>query len=278
MAFRSRINRAQPVEVLKPRLHEKWWVQFLLVIWRWWIEIAIVAAVIYFYLELTEQIPGWAAVCVLVAPVTLALCLPGIGPFVRGWAWCLVTRHRVRSFMTENGIRNRSGKLPWILATYPTPVGERVWLLLIAGMSIDDIKDRTSALAATCWASDARVDRTRRFAGVLRIDIIRRDPLASKKSLPSTLVKTVPGEVVVSPAAGGRRRLPEWASEATPKSSATTQDSAVDGADNASGNGASDGANRTTTARAAKARSRSVDPAPAGPVVLVNGEDVSDYV
>ncbi len=148
--------------------------------------------------------PPWAALCVLIAPITLALCLPYTGRLLRGWTWCLVTRHRVRAFLCENGIRNRSGKLPWILATYPTPVGERVWLLLIAGMSIEDVKDRTSALAATCWAADARLDRTRRMAGVLRIDIIRRDPLDSKRPLPSTLVgKTIPGtaEHIVTPAA-----------------------------------------------------------------------------
>ncbi|MEQ7009377.1 hypothetical protein ABN028_24705 [Actinopolymorpha sp. B17G11] len=269
MAFRSRPNRASMVEVFKPRLHEKWWVQLLLVIWRWWIEFTIVAALIWAYLQLVDDMPSWAAVCVMIAPVTAGLCVPVTGRLIRGWTWCLITRHRVRSFMTENGIRNRSGKLPWILATYPTPVGERVWLLLIAGMSVDDIKDRTSALASTCWAADARLDRTRRSAAVLRIDIIRRDPLGTKKPLKSTLVDTTgngnaPAEHVVTVGLSARKTVPSWVVD-TP---ATEQPTAVPAA-----------AESTSRVRAVKPAKPAVAQTSAnGSTVMANGEDISDYV
>src|SRR6185437_5024078 len=59
------------------------------------------------------------------------------GSLIFGWvelgdhtnqaAWCLVTRHRIRTCFSEFIITNRTGSLPLILWARPTPVGERVW-------------------------------------------------------------------------------------------------------------------------------------------------------
>ena len=274
-------NRSQAVEVLRPRIHQTWWAQFLLVIWRWWIEGAIVAGLVYVYLYLHDDMPPWAAVCVIIAPITVCLLLPIPGRWMRGWAWCMVTRHRVRAFLVENGIRNRSGKLPWILATYPTPVGERVWLLLIAGMSVDDVSDRVTALAATCWARDARLDRTKRSAAVVRVDIIRRDPLATNKPLKSTLVDkapsrsgdSVPGEVVLAPVASVKKP-PEWALDTYTAGSHSIFPTK---ADQATGMQAVPG-KTTPSATTKPAKNKPVSDPTLTPGFVVNGEDVTDYV
>ena len=40
-------------------------------------------------------------------------------------AWCLVSRHRIRTCFSEFIITNRTGSLPLILGARPTPAGER---------------------------------------------------------------------------------------------------------------------------------------------------------
>ena len=67
--------------------------------------------------------------------------------------WCLVTRHRIRTCFSEFIITNRTGSLPLILWARPTPVGERVWIWLRPGLSLDDLQDRLDKIAVACWAS-----------------------------------------------------------------------------------------------------------------------------
>jgi hypothetical protein len=55
-------------------------------------------------------------------------------------------------------------------------------------MAVTDLADRGQAIAATCWASDARIARSTRLAALVWIDVIRRDPLAAKKPLDSELM------------------------------------------------------------------------------------------
>ena len=83
---------------------------------------------------------------------------------------------------------NYHGKLPWLLLVKPTPVGERPLCLMVAGLSLNDLEDRTEAIASTSIARDARVTRSKRFAPLVWIDVIRRDPLAASKPLVSVLL------------------------------------------------------------------------------------------
>ena len=69
--------------------------------------------------------------------------------------WCLVTRHRIRACFSEFIITNRTGSLPVILRARPTPVGERVWIWLRPGLSLDDLLDRLDKIAVACWATAA---------------------------------------------------------------------------------------------------------------------------
>ena len=69
--------------------------------------------------------------------------------------WCFITRHRVRTCFSEFIITNRTGSLPLILWAIPTPAGERVWIWLRPGLSLDDLTDRLDKIAVACWASAA---------------------------------------------------------------------------------------------------------------------------
>jgi len=100
------------------------------------------------------------------------------------WWWCLVVRHRLRLYFADHAAGTataRRGSRPLILHARPTPAGERVWVWLRPGLSLKDLEadGQIARLAVTCWASEVRVIRaSRSYAGLLRFDITRREPLA----------------------------------------------------------------------------------------------------
>ena len=69
------------------------------------------------------------------------------------------------------------GKLPYLLWSRPSPIGERIRVWLPAGLSVKDLERSTDALAAACWARSARFTPVRGQAALVVLDIIRRDPL-----------------------------------------------------------------------------------------------------
>ena len=99
--------------------------------------------------------------------------------------WCLVTRHRIRTCFSEFIITNPTGSLPLILWARPTPVGERVWIWLRPGLSLDDLQNRLDKIAVACWASTALAETASRSnAAFVRLDIKRRDVLTGTITSP----------------------------------------------------------------------------------------------
>jgi hypothetical protein len=80
-----------------------------------------------------------------------------------------------------------SGRLPLIVWTRPTKVGERIHLLCRAGICAEDFEAHIGELRAACGARDARVTRNRRWSQLVTIDVIRRDTLAASQSVSSPL-------------------------------------------------------------------------------------------
>jgi hypothetical protein len=99
-----------------------------------------------------------------------------------------VTRFRLRTALLELRLTNRAGRLPLLLWLAPTPVGERVWLWLRAGISAEDIAEEIDGIRAACVARDVRVTRDPRWGAVVVLDVIRRDPLAASVIVTSPLV------------------------------------------------------------------------------------------
>ena len=87
--------------------------------------------------------------------------------------------NRLRTGLIELRLTTRAGRLPLVLWLAPTPVGERVWLWCPAGISPEDIADEIDGIRAACCARDIRVTRDRRWAALVTVDVIRRDPLAA---------------------------------------------------------------------------------------------------
>jgi hypothetical protein len=157
--------------------------------WRWRTELGILAILTAALWRLSILITIiWAAV-VLAAFVGLVLGVPHSRRFITRRFWCVLARHRLQRLCYEARLHTRSGRLPLILWTRPTQVGERAWVLCRAGISAEDFQDHIGELAAACYARDARVTRNRRWSHLVTIDIIRRDTLAAGHIISSPLAR-----------------------------------------------------------------------------------------
>jgi hypothetical protein len=147
-------------------------------IWWWLPEITVIAGLAAGWVELASC----TGLIVRTLVTLLVVGVPAvIGP-VRRWVialgWCLVSRHRIRTCFSEFIITNRYGTLPFILAARPTPAGERMWIWLRPGLSVDNVVERSDQIAVACWAASVVIDRASATnSALLRIDIKRRDPL-----------------------------------------------------------------------------------------------------
>ncbi|MFE7203875.1 hypothetical protein ACFU8R_26800 [Pseudonocardia alni] len=105
--------------------------------------------------------------------------LPWTRRFLFHRAQAVLTRHRVRQTLLECRVLNsRSRACPLTVWARPTRVGEAVWVVLRAGISPAAIAEQVEELASACFAREARVVPWPRFTTVVRVEIIRRDPLA----------------------------------------------------------------------------------------------------
>ncbi len=184
----GRSNRLGAIEVIGPQLHRSLWVQLLLAVWRWSIEITLTVLVLIAWFRLRTHMPAYAVACVLTFPIVAACNFKRGRWLIGGLLYVLFVRHRLRTALVQLGSRNRSGKLPWLVWWYPTPVGARVVLLLVAGMSAKQIEESADALAAACRARQVRVDTSRRWTAFVRVDVIRHDPLESGTPIGSRLL------------------------------------------------------------------------------------------
>ncbi|MBE1606346.1 hypothetical protein [Actinopolymorpha pittospori] len=278
---------------MKPRIHQRWLAQLLLACWRWLPETFAACVVVLAYVQLEQMdLPPWAAGSVLVAPVTLLLVIPPTGRVLVAWFWVDVTRHRLRTFMSENGLRNRSGRLPWLAVIYPTAVGERAWMVLVGGISCTDVEERLKSLGSTCYARDGQVVAHRKWSHLIRIDITRRDPLDSTKPVRSRLLpKNTPSELLPpSPNPADSAGASHWAiGIGLPLNHDTNNEDSKAPNGQPNGHGQVDGMkaiepptpptkNQKESANKRKPSKEAPTTAASPAVLSASGEDVSDYV
>lgn len=118
-------------------------------------------------------------VALFVAVGLLLAGLPWTRRFLFHRAQAVLTRHRLRQVLVECRVLNsRSRACPLTVWARPTRVGEVVWVVLRAGIAPHAVADQAEELASACFAREARVVVWPRFTNVVRVEIIRRDPLA----------------------------------------------------------------------------------------------------
>ena len=180
----------------------------LRVLLHWSAEIVLAAGVLAGWIALMQA----TTVAVSALVVAVAVGVPAVYGRTRrlaiAWWWCLVVRHRLRLHFAQHAAGTataRHGSRPLILHARPTPAGERVWVWLRPGLSIKDLEadGQITRLAVTCWASEVRViGASRSYAGLLRFDITRREPLAG--TVISPLPVLVPDDIpTLAPVSAG---------------------------------------------------------------------------
>lgn len=215
---------------------------------------------------------GWSSTTVLIVEGTTVIaliCLPG----TRARMWAVTSRHRIYKCMYETRTMTPNGTLPYLIWASPSPVGERIRVWLPAGLSVTDLASITEALAAACYATEARTEVNRRFTHLVTVTIVRRDPFTGKRLVRpgfTTIVPTKRGKGEFAPLSD-RSTLPVPPAPTPPGQHPTVL----------AGKTAKNRGDRTTTSSAAGAGntppSDTSEPAPPS-VVGVGGTDVSDYV
>jgi len=155
--------------------------------WRWRTELLTLSGLVVVFWRLdTWTTAIWAGV-ILGGLAAVVAAGPHSRRFITRRFWCVLARHRLQRLCYEARLHTRSGRLPLILWTRPTKVGERTWVLCRAGICAEDFEAHTGELRAACYARDARVTRNRRWSQLVTIDIIRRDTLAAGELIASPL-------------------------------------------------------------------------------------------
>ena len=147
-------------------------------IWWWTPETILTGSLVYGWIELAGHTTLPIRLAATAAIVGVPAAIRPVRTRLHQVSWCLVTRHRIRTCFSEFIITNRTGSLPLILWARPTPVGERVWIWLRPGLSLDDLHNRLDKIAVACWANAALADAASASnAAFVRLDIKRRDVL-----------------------------------------------------------------------------------------------------
>src|SRR5262245_60354953 len=151
--------------------------------WRWRTELAAAFAlwVMWIHIGLARLLIGLGLAVVLVLTV---------GPVRRrvvARLACTLMRHRLHALFHADRLHNRRGQVPLILSVRPTPTGSQAVLWCRPGICVDDLTARMEEIAAACWARTSRITRSVRFAHVVTIELVRRDPLAGVHVVPSPL-------------------------------------------------------------------------------------------
>jgi hypothetical protein len=121
------------------------------------------------------------------ALILMVVAVPASRRFVVRRVWCVITRHRIRACFTQTHTMTHHGRMPLLVWSRPSPVGERVRVWLPAGLCVKDLENNKDELAAACWAREVRITPVRSQAALVVVDIVRRNPLGGAALTPSVI-------------------------------------------------------------------------------------------
>jgi hypothetical protein len=144
------------------------------VAWRWRYETVLVVATAGAVTALVHSLGvEWG---VIASSALAGVFGPPWPEPLAGWAWCVITPHRLRAGFRQARVCTTRGKLPAIVRTRRTEIGERVQVWCPAGTTAEDLQDARDILRAACWAADVKITRDEALSHRVTIDVIRRQP------------------------------------------------------------------------------------------------------
>lgn len=162
------------------------------VLWRFRTEALTVITTIGGGWLLARSITLAGVIAVAIPLLAAALIAPATRRGIIRRILCVMTRHRLQRVCFETRMHTRSGRLPLVLRIHPTEVGEQALIWCRAGICFEDFEAHTGELATACYAREVRVERSRRWAQLVTIHVVRRDTLAPRNVIISGLVINPP--------------------------------------------------------------------------------------
>jgi hypothetical protein len=161
------------------------------VLWRFRTEVATLIVLGAAFAALVYRVHLILAAVILGGLVLILVALPWTRRFFMRRAWCVLSRHRIQKVCFETRMHTRSGRLPLVLRIHPTEVGDRALIWCRAGICFEDFEAHTGELAAACYAREARVERSKRWAQLVTVQIVRRDTLAAQTVVTPNLAPSI---------------------------------------------------------------------------------------
>ena len=124
-------------------------------------------------------VPGVWAVVVVVLVTVAALSVRRVRRAVAGWLACGRTRRRLLRGFAQTRTATVDGRLPLVVKTRSTPIGERLWLRLRPGQSWELLDLKTEEFRAAVRCRDVRLTRDENRSNRVTVDVVRRDTLSS---------------------------------------------------------------------------------------------------
>jgi len=162
------------------------------VLWRFRTELAALSGASAATWQLARAVSVAWVLAIIGAITATVLILPPTRRFITRRTWCVVSRHRLQKVFFETRMHTRSGRLSLVLRIHPTEVGEKALIWCRAGICFEDFEAHTGEIAAACYAREARIERSKRWAQLVVVNIVRRDTLAAHNVIASGLASKVP--------------------------------------------------------------------------------------
>lgn len=148
-------------------------------------ELTCIAVILTITLVLRDRIGPANTALALGFVTVMVIGIPASRRYITARCWAVTTRHRMRACFGQTRTMTHDGKMPLLLWSRPSPVGERVRVWLPAGLSVKDIDQVTDRISTACWARTTRVTPVRAQAALVVVDVVRRDPLTVGDIVPT---------------------------------------------------------------------------------------------
>jgi hypothetical protein len=141
-------------------------------VWRWRYELG-AAAVLGVLAWRSARDPAlWLVAWVV---LMVAVAVPPVRRVLVAQFWVVVVQHRIRSGFARAWVHDRRGRLPALLWTRRTRLGERIVLWCPAGVTVRHLDDAAEVLQGACWAAGLTVEPSGRYRHLAIVDVVRRD-------------------------------------------------------------------------------------------------------
>lgn len=175
---------------------------------RYRAELTVITVTVIVALCLRGQVGSDWATVILVAAMAGLFVVPVSRRYVTRRMWCVYSRHRARACFVQTRTMTHDGRMPFLYWSRPSPVGERIRVWLPAGLEVKDLEQVCPELAVACWARSARVETNRRFAHLVVVEMVRRDPLGAADVITPAVLHGIPTDADLGTGTGDAAVVP----------------------------------------------------------------------